>query len=103
MGLRGHQGHLGDSLELRDDSPLTLFHLQIILESIEWQCIIILWVVAMEATGGECQRGGFSGHERKWDDSHTLMLHLWTANLGAPTRMARHRPFPSKPAMETGR
>ena len=42
MGLRGHQGHLGDSLELRDDSPLTLFHLQIILESIEWQYIIIL-------------------------------------------------------------
>ena len=42
MGIRGHQGHLGDSLELLDDSPLTLFHLQIILESIEWQCIIIL-------------------------------------------------------------
>ena len=57
---------------------MTLFHLQIILESIEWQYIIILWVVAMEATGGECQRGGFSGREREWDDSHTLTPHLWT-------------------------
>ena len=80
MGLRGHQGHLGDSLELLDDSPLTLFHLQIILESIEWQYIIILWVVAMEATGGECQRGGFSGREREWDDSRTLTCAMGTRN-----------------------
>ena len=62
----------------RNDRALTFSALEASSNTCRESGVRFSWVVAMEATGGECQRGGFSGREREWDDSHTLTPHLWT-------------------------